>query len=226
MLAGIDTRVYGTCLSPRQKGACWACRCRPHGVFTTAPPLQCPLHRQVTCIRRLVCIETRAYAHAGCWHTATSPDADDLRPLQPGKILPSNQVEVLHNIVVGFYLPRVEAALGDLKVGRVPDGTPIVSAKQKKKEGGGGSAHMQPPWAPQLASSLRHPEKKAKKIGRGAHLPQAACSWRPLAAPGGSWRLLAAPGSYQVQLVGVGITALVVHVSRGYLGGRQPLVGV
>ena len=126
MLAGIDTRVYGTCLSPRQKGACWACRCRPHGVFTTAPPLQCPLHRQVTCIRRLVCIETRAYAHAGCWHTATSPDADDLRPLQPGKILPSNQVEVLHNIVVGFYLPRVEAALGDLKVGRVLDGAAIV----------------------------------------------------------------------------------------------------
>ena len=139
MLAGIDTRVYGTCLgplySPRQKGACWACRCRPHGVFTTAPPLQCPLHRQVTCIRRLVCIETRAYAHAGCWHTATSLDADDLRPLQPGKILPSNQVEVLHNIVVGFYLPRVEAALGDLKVGRVPDGTPIVSAVLAAKTG-------------------------------------------------------------------------------------------
>ena len=42
---------------------------------------------------------------------------DRPRPLQPGKILPSNQVEVLHIIVVGFYLPRAEAALGDLKVG-------------------------------------------------------------------------------------------------------------
>ena len=47
--------------------------------------------------------------------------------------MPSNQVEVPHNIVVGFYLPRVEAALGDLKVGRVPDGTPIVSVKKKKR---------------------------------------------------------------------------------------------
>ena len=48
---------------------CWACWCRPHSIFTTAPPLQYPLHRQVTCIRRLACIETRAYAHAGCmWH--------------------------------------------------------------------------------------------------------------------------------------------------------------
>ena len=49
--------------------------------------------------------------------------------------MPSNQVEVLHNIVVGFYLPRVEAALGDLKVGRVPDGTPIVSAVLAAKTG-------------------------------------------------------------------------------------------
>jgi hypothetical protein len=70
---------------------------------------------------------------------------DRPRPLQPGKILPSNQVEVLHIIVVGFYLPRAEAALGDLKVGRVADGTHIVSAREKKSEKGGSGATGEAP---------------------------------------------------------------------------------
>ena len=122
---------------------------------------------------------------------------DRPRPLQPGKILPSNQVEVLHIIVVGFYLPRAEAALGDLKVGRVADGTHIVSAKKKKRGGGGVptcSPHGPLNWPAPHGTS----KKRQKKNGRGAHLPQGAGSWRSwrlLAAPGGPWRLLAAPGS-------------------------------
>ena len=124
---------------------------------------------------------------------------DRPRPLQPGKILPSNQVEVLHIIVVGFYLPRAEAALGDLKVGRVADGTHIVSAKKKKR--GGGCPHAAP-MGPSIGQLPMAPRKKGKKKMVGAPTCRRVLapgapggSWRPLAAPGGSWRLLAVSSS-------------------------------
>ena len=47
--------------------------------------------------------------------------------LHVGSVLPPcNLTKVLHNVVVGFYRSRVEAVIGDLKVGRVLDGTAIV----------------------------------------------------------------------------------------------------